>query len=206
MTTNLLNTQMENKTNWSIDRAHSEIAFKVRHLMIAHVKGQFKIFDAVIYTTGNDFTTAEIDLSIEASSITTGDEKRDEHLKSVDFFDVQVHKQIKFISSGIERTNVADIYQLSGELTMKGITKKVKLKVQFGGMINDPSGNEKAGFTVAGKINRSDWELAWNAVVEAGGLMVSEEVKISCEVELFNADKKPLSRVLEAMVDKNAVL
>ena len=188
---------MKKETKWSIDQAHSEIAFKVRHLMISHVKGAFKTFDASIYTTAKDFATAEIDLWIDASSITTGDKKRDEHLKSADFFDVQNHKQITFTSSTIGKPGPEDKRELWGELTIKGITKNVKLEVQFGGMLNDPWGNEKAGFTVTGKINRSDWGLTWNATLEAGGLMVSDEVIISCEMELtyVNQNKLVLEKV-----------
>ncbi len=197
---------MTNQTKWSIDQVHSEIAFKVKHLMIAHVKGTFKTFDASIYTKLKDFTTAEIDLWIEASSITTGDAKRDEHLKSADFFDVENHKQITFTSSTIGKVNQDGDHELWGELTMKGVTNKVKLNVQFGGIINDPWGNEKAGFTVTGKINRSDWGLIWNAAIEAGGLMVSEEITISCEVELTNAGQKELTMEVEPTADKIGIL
>jgi polyisoprenoid-binding protein YceI len=188
---------MSNQTKWSIDQPHSEIAFKVRHMMIANVKGAFKTFDASIYTTDKNFSTAQIDLWIDASSITTGDAKRDEHLKGPDFFDVQNFEQITFSSNNIERLDTDGNHELWGELTMKGITKNVKLNVQFGGILNDPWGNEKAGFTVTGKINRSDWGLSWNAAIEAGGLMVSDEIRISCEVELTNAGQKELTLELE---------
>jgi len=190
-------TDVTTKTKWSIDQAHSEIDFKVRHLMIAHVKGEFKTFDASIYTTAKDFETAEIDLWIDTSSITTGDAKRDEHLKSADFFDVQNHKQITFISSTIGKSDPDGNHELWGELTMRGVSKNVKLNVQFGGILKDPWGNEKAGFTVTGKINRSDWGLIWNTSIEAGGVMVSEEVTISCEVELTNIGQKDLTMLLE---------
>jgi polyisoprenoid-binding protein YceI len=196
---------MTNQTKWSIDQSHSEIAFKVRHLMIAHVKGAFKIFDANIYTTDKDFTSAEIDLWIDAASITTGDEKRDEHLKSEDFFDVQNHKQITFTSSGIEKTDTGDNYVLWGSLMMKGFTKHIKLDLQFGGILRDPWGNEKAGFTVTGKFNRSDWELNWNAGIEAGGVMVSDEVSISCEIELINSGQKDLKMELETETSKSKI-
>ena len=197
---------MTNQTKWSIDPVHSEIAFKIRHLMIAHVKGAFKTFDASVYTTAKDFATAEIDLWIDASSISTGDSKRDEHLKNADFFDVQNHKQITFTSSTIEKGDADDTYELWGELTMKGITKNVKLKVQFGGIVNDPWANEKAGFTVTGKINRSDWGLIWNTSLETGGLMVSDEVTISCDVELTNISQNDLVMELESSASKNGSL
>ena len=182
MEKNLVTTQ----TKWSLDQSHCEIAFKVRHLMIAHVKGTFKTFDASIYTAGDDFTTADVDLWIDPSSLSTGDSKRDEHLKSPDFFDVMKHKQITFVSSTLGKPDRDRNQELWGELTIAGITKNVKLTVQFGGIVKDPWGNEKAGFTVSGQIRRSDWGLVWNATLETGGVMVSDEVEISCEIELIN--------------------
>ena len=190
---NLVRTQ----TRWSIDQAHSEIAFKVKHLMIAHVKGTFKTFDASIYTNSNDFTTADVDLWIDASSIFTGDTKRDEHLKSAEFFDVIKHKQITFISSTMGKPDADGNQELWGELTIIGVTKNVKLNVQFGGIAKDPWGNEKAGFTISGKINRSDWGLVWNATLETGGVMVSDEVNISCELELINKGQEDMTMRLE---------
>jgi polyisoprenoid-binding protein YceI len=193
METTLVTTQ----TRWSIDPAHCEIAFKVRHLMIAHVKGSFKSFDASIYTNSNDFTTADVDLWIDPSSIFTGDTKRDEHLKSPDFFDVEKHKQITFTSSTMGKPDADGNQELWGELTMLGVTNNVKLNVQFGGIAKDPSGNEKAGLTLTGVINRSDWGLVWNATIETGGLMVSDEVTISCEVELINKGQEDMTMKLE---------
>ena len=190
-------TLVTTQTKWSVDQAHCEIGFKVRHLMIAYVKGVFKTFDASIYTTCKDFTTAEVDMWIDPSSIVTGDIKRDEHLKSADFFDVNNHKQITFTSSTIGKADPDGNQELWGELTMRGVTKNVKLNVQFGGIVKDPWGNEKAGFTVSGKINRSDWGLVWNSTIETGGLMVSDEVMISCEVELINKGQEDLTMKLE---------
>ena len=192
---------MSKETKWSIDPSHSEISFKVRHLMIAHVKGSFKSFDASIYTEGTDFTTADIDLWIDAASIVTGDTTRDEHLKGPDFFDVANHKQLNFTSSTIGKPDKDGNHELWGELTIKGITKNVKLMVQFGGLVKDPWANEKAGFTLTGTINRTDWGLIWNSTLEAGGIMVSEEVTISCEVELMNAGKKDLVIQLDEVSD-----
>jgi len=201
METTAINTQ----TKWTIDLAHSEITFKIRHLMIAHVRGAFKTFDANIYTSDKDFTTAEIDLWIDAASISTGDDKRDEHLRGADFFDVEHHKQITFTSSTMQQPDASGNQELWGELTMKGITKNVKLNVEFGGIIKDPWGNEKAGFTVTGKIKRSDWELTWNSTIEAGGLMVGDDITISCEVELINAGKKDMVLALETPGNAKAV-
>ena len=193
METALVTTQ----TRWSIDQSHCEIAFKVRHLMIAHVKGTFKIFDASIYTNSTDFLTTEVDLWIDPASISTGDSKRDEHLKSPEFFDVDKHKQITFTSSTIGIPGPDGIQELWGELTIIGITKNVKLNVLFGGMVKDPWGNEKAGFTISGKINRSDWGLVWNANIESGGVMVADEVMISCEIELINKGQEDMTMRLE---------
>ena len=193
METALVTTQ----TRWSIDQAHCEIAFKVRHLMIAHVKGTFKIFDASIYTNSTDFLTTEVDLWIDPASISTGDSKRDEHLKSPEFFDVDKHKQITFTSSTIGKPGPDGTQELWGELTIIGITKNVKLNVLFGGLVKDPWGNEKAGFTISGKINRSDWGLVWNANIESGGVMVSDEVMISCEIELINKGQEDMTMRLE---------
>ena len=203
---NTKNLIMKNEMKWAIDQAHSEIAFKVKHLMIAHVKGSFKIFDASIYTTGKDFKTAGIDLWIDASSINTGDSKRDEHLKGADFFDVQNHKQITFVSSTIGKSDADANHELWGELTIKGITKNVKVNVEFGGILKDPWGNEKAGFTVTGKINRSDFGLVWNAPIETGGLMVGDEISISCEIELINTTPNALTMELESTTDKKSTL
>jgi polyisoprenoid-binding protein YceI len=197
---------MTNQTKWSIDQSHSEIAFKVKHLMISHVKGSFKTFDASIYTTAKDFSTVEIDLWIDAASINTGDEKRDEHLKSAEFFDVKNHKQITFTASSIGKADAEGNHTIWGELTLKGITKTVKLNAHFGGMVKDPYGNEKAGFAVTGTINRMDWELDWNAAMEAGGILVGEEVSILCDIELVNAGEKALTMELEVESDTDLAL
>lgn len=194
---------MTNQTKWSIDPVHSEISFKVKHLMITNVKGSFKIFDASIYTNEKDFTTSIIDLWIDAASITTGDTKRDDHLKGADFFDVQNHKQITFTSETLGKPEMKGNQELWGELTMKGVAKNIKLKVRFGGIINDPWGNERAGFTVTGKISRSDWGLTWNTAIETGGLMVSDEVIISCEVQLINTGHKEETMELEPSTEKS---
>jgi polyisoprenoid-binding protein YceI len=199
-------TDVAAQTKWSLDPAHSEIGFKVRHLMISHVKGTFKIFDANIYTYLNDFTTADIDLWIDVNSISTGDEKRDEHLKSADFFDAPNHKQITFITKEIEKSDTSLDHELWGELTMKGVTKNIKLNVEFGGIIVDPWGNERAGFTVTGKVNRSDFGLLWNTVLETGGLMVSEEVTISCEIELIKVNQNELVMKVEPANEEIAIL
>ena len=176
--------EIQTKTKWSIDSVHSEIAFKVKHLMITNVKGVFKEIEGDIYSTNEKIMTADIDIRINAASIDTGDSKRDEHLKSADFFDVENHKQITFKGTSYDKVDDDGNYKLYGDLTIKDISQKVKLDVEFGGVMKDPWGNQKAGFTVNGKINRKDWGLNWNAALEAGGVLVSDEVKISCELQL----------------------
>jgi len=175
---------MPTKIKWGIDPAHSEISFKVKHLMITNVKGIFKEYGASIYTSGEDFMTSEIDFFMDPASIFTGDDKRDDHLRSVDFFDVENYKQITFIGDTYEKVDNDGSYTLYGNLTIKGITKQIKLDVEFGGVMKDPWGNEKAGFSINGKINRKDWGLNWNAALETGGVLVSDDVRISCELEL----------------------
>jgi polyisoprenoid-binding protein YceI len=196
---------MSNQIKWSLDQSHSDITFKVKHLMISNVKGAFKTFDASIYTTGKDFTTAETDLWIDVASITTGDEKRDEHLRSADFFDAQNHKQITFSSGSVENAEANGNYELWGDLTIKGIVKKIKLNVGFGGIINDPWGKERAGFTVTGKINRNDWGLNWNKAIEAGGIVVGEEITITCEVELVNEGQRELIMKLDPVGERSSL-
>ena len=172
------------KTKWSIDRAHSEISFKVKHLMITNVRGVFTDFEVNIYTTNEDFLTSEIDVWINPTSVNTGDIKRDEHLQGVDFFDVANHKQINFVGNTFEKPETDDYYHLFGDLTIKGITKQIKLNVEFCGVMKDPWGNDKAGFSISGKINRNDWDLNWNTALELGGVLVSEDVRISGEIQL----------------------
>ena len=172
------------KTKWGIDPVHSEIGFKIKYLMITNVRGTFNEFDASIYTTEENFMTSEIDFWLDPASITTGDEKRDAHLKSADFFDVENFKEINFIGDSYENVDNDGSYELYGTLTIKGIKKQIKLDVEFGGVMKDPWGNEKASFTINGKINRKDWGLNWNTALESGGILVSEDVYISCEVLL----------------------
>lgn len=178
-----METAILNKTKWAHDVAHTEIGFKVKHLMITNVKGSFKEYDMDIETLGDDFTTAKISVRINPSSIFTGDEKRDGHLKSPDFFDVEKFREITFTGTKIEKLS-NELYKLNGDLTIKGISKKVALNVEFGGMMKDPWGNNKAGFTITGKINRKEWGLNWNAALETGGVLVSDEVQINIELEL----------------------
>lgn len=172
------------KEKWVIDPLHSEIGFKIRHLMISNVSGQFKTFDASIYTTGDDFVSAEIDCFIDVNSVDTGSADRDKHILSPDFFDAENHPQISFTGNTIQSVDNDGSYQLWGDLTIRGISKKVKFDVEFGGVIKDPWGNEKAAFLLNGKINRKDWGLEWNVALDAGGVLVSDEVRISADIQL----------------------
>jgi polyisoprenoid-binding protein YceI len=172
-------------TNWVIDPTHSEVQFKVKHLMIATVSGSFNIFTASIQTEDEDFTKAKITFTIDVNSISTGNADRDAHLKSADFFDAVNHPQIKFVATKYESVDNDGSYELYGDLTMRGTTKNVKLDVEFGGVVEDAYGNTKAGFTINGKINRKDFGLSWSAVTEAGGVVVSDEVRIACEIQLI---------------------
>ena len=169
------------KTKWAIDPAHSELTFKVKHLMITNVKGEFRKFNAEVESDDDKFTNARVTATADADSIDTNNPDRDTHLKSADFFDAGIHKQIRFVGTTVKKTD--DSYQLKGELTMKGTTKPVTFDVEFGGFMKDPYGNEKAGFSFSGKINRKDWGLNWNAMLESGGVMVIDEVKIQGEVQ-----------------------
>ena len=167
-------------TKWVLDPTHSEILFKVKHLMITNVKGEFRSFSGEI--DGEDFRQAQVKLTIDSSSVFTNNEDRDKHLVSADFFDVDNHKELTFVSKSLTKVDDEN-YKLDGTLTMKGVSKDVILDVEFGGTNKDPWGNEKAGFSVNGKINRKDWGLNWNAALETGGVLVGEEVKIMAEVQ-----------------------
>ncbi|MBV8252347.1 MAG: YceI family protein [Chitinophaga sp.] len=177
------------KTKWAIDTMHSQIGFKIKHLMFTNVRGSFTEYAASIYTTGYDFLTAEIDFWINPASINTNQSKRDEHLKSADFFDVEQFKEITFRGNTYEKLDNGADYYLYGDLTIKGITKRVKLYVEFNGIVKDPWGNEKAVFNIEGKINRKEWGLNWNAALEAGGLMVGDDVLIDIEVQLTKEEE-----------------
>jgi len=170
-------------TKWAIDPTHSELTFRVKHLMITNVKGEFRKFDVNVESNGSDFSNSKVSVKVDAASIDTNNPDRDAHLRSADFFDVENHKELTFESTELNKLD-EDNYQLKGILSMKGINKEVVLDVDFGGFIKDLYGNEKAGFSISGKFNRKDWGLNWNAALETGGLMVSEEVRLNAEVQL----------------------
>jgi polyisoprenoid-binding protein YceI len=176
----------DEKTKWTIDPSHSKIGFKVKHLMISNVMGNFRDFEGQVTTNGNDLSTANISFSLNSASVDTEMADRDTHLKSADFFDVGNYPKITFIGSELKDLG-DDMYELTGDLVIKGVTKKVVLPVEFGGLMTDPWGNVKAGFSIGGKINRKEWGLNWNAALEAGGVLLSDEVKIICDVQLVKA-------------------
>jgi len=173
------------KYQWGIDPEHSEITFKVRHLMITNVTGSFHKYDVQVETEEEDFMTAKVVFTADVDSISTKNEQRDTHLRSPDFFDVNKYRNVKFTATKYENVDNDGSYNLYGDLTIRDVTKPIKLAVEFGGVIKDPWGNTKAGFTINGKINRKDFGLNWNNVTEAGGMVVSDEVKIICEIELI---------------------
>lgn len=172
------------KTTWALDLAHSEIQFKVKHMMITTVTGGFDRFNVAVETEGDDFSSASISFSAETASINTGSEQRDGHLQSADFFDAEQFPTLQFEGTSFKPAGNNGNYILEGNLTIKSITKPVTLDVEFGGVGKDPWGNTKAGFTLSGKINRKDWDLNWNAALEAGGVLVSEEVRLLGEIQL----------------------
>lgn len=188
---------MKKDIKWSINPLNSEIGFKVKHLVVSHVKGSFQTFDASIYTTDDDFTTAVIHVWIDASSITTGNIDRDKHLKSSDFLDIQNHKQITFTSSTMGKPDLIGNHEIWGELTIKGTTRNVQLNIASESISHDSLDNGTAVFTITGKINRSDFGLTWNLAIETGGFMISDEVTLICSVEVKNINQKNLIMQLE---------
>lgn len=166
-----MSTATATTTKWAIDPTHSEVSFKVKHLVISTVTGYFKSFEGTVDTESEDFDGANISFSADIASIFTNQSDRDNHLKSADFFDAEKFPKMSF--SGILKGSA-----LEGELTIKDITKKVTLDVDFGGIVEDPYGQTKAGFEIEGKISRKEFGLMWNAVTEAGSVVVSDQVRI----------------------------
>lgn len=171
---------------WTIDTAHSEIGFKVKHLVISTVSGKFNSFEGKLEGEVEDLTNAKVSFSADIDSIHTNNEQRDGHLKSPDFFDAAAHPKLTFESTSIEKKG--DDFKMNGNLTLKGITKPVTLNVEFGGVQQSMYGQTVAGFEVTGKINRQDFGLTWSAVTEAGGVVVGDEVKLAANLELIRQD------------------
>lgn len=170
-------------TLWGLDASHSEVHFKIKHLMISTVTGTIGSFEGRVETSGDDFSAARVFFSADAASISTGDAQRDGHLASADFFLAEEHPKITFESTSFEKTGDHS-YVMKGNLNIRGISKPVSLNVEYSGIAKDPWGNTKAGFTIDGRINRKDWGLNWNAALEAGGFLLADEVRILCEVQL----------------------
>ncbi len=171
-------------TNWVLDPTHSEVQFKIKHLMITNVTGSFTSFEVNATTEDEDFSKAKISFKAQVNSINTNNEQRDAHLKSADFFEAEKYPVITFTAIKADNVDIDGTFNLYGDLTIKDVTKGIKLNVEFGGVTKDPYGNTKAGFTITGKINRKDFGLNWNAALETGGVMVSEEVRINSEIQL----------------------
>lgn len=170
-------------TKWAIDPTHSEIGFKVKHMMFTNVSGTFAAYDATITTEDDNFENANFEFSANIDSISTNNTDRDNHLKSADFFDAENHPKLTFKASSF--TKDGDDYEITGDLSIKEVTKPVKFPVEFSGLMKDPWGNTKAGLNIYGKINRKDWGLNWNSALETGGVLVGEEVKLNIELQLI---------------------
>jgi polyisoprenoid-binding protein YceI len=170
-------------TKWTIDKAHSEVQFKAKHLVISTVTGQFKDFDGWLEMEDDNLEMARAWFSADVNSISTNSTDRDNHLKSADFFDAEKYSQIKFKSTRFEKI-AENAYKMTGNFTIRDITKEITLDVEYGGTMVDPWGSTKAGYEITGKINRHDFGLKWNAVTEAGGLVVGDEIKLVLNIQL----------------------
>lgn len=174
---------MENvKTKWIVDPTHSEVQFKVKHLVISTVTGTFKSFAGSLEADDEDFNNAEIEFTLDVNSVDTNQADRDGHLKSAEFFDAEKYPQISFRSSSFEKVGENE-YELTGDLTVKDVTKPIKLTAGYGGSATDFYGNLKAGFEVTGKINRKQFGLTWDGITEAGAIVVGEEVKLNINLQ-----------------------
>jgi len=173
-------------TKWAVDPTHSSVDFSIKHMMIAKVKGSFSQFEANIEADPQDLTTAKIEFSVDLASIDTKNADRDNHLRSADFFDVENHPKMTFVAKEIVKTGEGE-YDVTGDLTIRGVTKSETFKTVFEGSGKDPWGNEKAGFSATGTIKRSDYGLTWNAALETGGFLVGDDVKVNIEIEAAKA-------------------
>ncbi len=169
---------------YKIDVDHSDIMFKVRHLMISNVSGIFKKFDATAEIDENDLTNGKVSFEADVTSVDTKNEQRDAHLKSDDFFNAEKYPKMTFRSNSVQKV-ADDEFKLMGDLTIRDVTKPIELKVEFNGEITDPWGKERLGFEITGKINRREYGLKWSAVTEAGGIVVADDVKLQLNVEMI---------------------
>jgi polyisoprenoid-binding protein YceI len=170
-------------TTWVIDPMHSEVQFKVKHLMVSTVTGLFSQYEGTLEMTGDDFEGAKITFSADVASISTGNEQRDGHLKSADFFDAATYPKLTFASTSMTKTG-DDTYAVAGDLTMHGVTKPVTLKAEYGGQMVDFYGQTKAGFEVTGTLKRKEFGLTWDGVTEAGGVVVSDDVRLVMNIQV----------------------
>jgi len=175
-------------TKWVLDPAHSELQFKIKHLMVSYVTGQFKQFQASIENTGEDLSEASVKFTADVDSISTNNEQRDAHLKNPDFFDSENHPLLIFESESFEKIDEEE-YKVYGLLTIRGISKRIVLNVEYGGVTIDPWGNTRTGFSITGKINRKDFGVSFGMVSETGGVLLSDEVKISANTEFVKEAK-----------------
>ncbi len=171
-------------TTWAIDASHSEVGFAVKHLMISTVRGRFAGVTGTVTFADGDFSQATAEVTVDAASIDTREEKRDAHLRSADFFDVEKFPALTFKSRRVQAIS-GDTFQLVGDLTIKNISKEVVLDVEFAGAQKDPWGNQKSGFTATTRISRTAFDLTWNAALETGGVLVGDDIKISLDVQLL---------------------
>ena len=171
-------------TKWKIDPSHSQIGFRVKHMMFTTVSGTFDRYDATITTNDDSFKNAEVQFSADADSVNTGNADRDTHLKSADFFNSEANPKIDFKGTLFQ---TGSGYELSGSLTMNGRSQQISLPVEFGGILKDPWGNDKAVMAIEGRISRKDWGLTWNSALETGGVLVSDEVRVAIELQLVKA-------------------
>lgn len=172
----------EVKTIWNVDTAHSEVSFKVKHLVIATVTGHFRKYDAKVETDGDNLENAKISFEADIDSISTNNQDRDNHLKSSDFFNAEQYPKISFKGKSLQKTDNQE-YVLTGDLTIKDVTKEITLDVEGGQSIVDPWGNTRIGFEINGKINRKDFNLTWDAMTEAGNAVVGDQVKLNTNIE-----------------------
>ncbi|HEU4551842.1 MAG TPA: YceI family protein [Chitinophaga sp.] len=171
-------------TTWKIDPAHSEVQFKVKHLMITSVTGQFAAFDGTVETSSDDFANANIKFEADVTSISTKNADRDAHLQAADFFDAANHPKITFVSKEVKKLDEEN-YKVTGDLTIRGNTRPVELSVEYGGTQKDPWGQTKAGFELSGKVSRKDFGLTFNATTETGGVVLGDDVKLLASVQLI---------------------
>jgi len=167
---------------YAIDTSHSSVGFMVKHLVVSKVRGSFEAFSGAFVFDENDLAAWEVEATIDAASIDTGNDQRDEHLRSADFFDVEKHPTLTFTAKKAVESEPGE-YALHGDLTMHGVTKPVVLALEYNGSIEDPWGGTRVGFSARGKIDRKDFGLTWNKILEGGGLTVSNEVEILIEIE-----------------------